>query len=85
MAFTFKISSVTHLESVGAYLMEGFLEEGKFLSGQQGVIEGVGVVIRIKSVALVNSKSQADNYFTLGIEKPTVPLSNIESGMILTG
>jgi len=85
MSFTFKIESITHLASARAFVLDGILEEGKILGGSQAQIQELGVSINIKNVALVNPPDKNARHFTLSIEQPNIPLSQIQRGMTLIG
>jgi hypothetical protein len=85
VSFIFKIASITHLESVAAYLLDGTLEDGKIVSGQRGRIRELDAPITIKTVALVNGDRASPDRFTLSVDQPSVDLAEIKKGMILEG
>jgi hypothetical protein len=85
MKFKFKIQSVTHLAAAKIYALDGILESGTVQADSEGVIRKHGQSIKVKSVALVNAPTVGSNRFTLSIEEPSFPLSQITQGMLLEG
>jgi len=85
MSFRFRIHSITYLPTADVYALDGTLESGTVMAGSEGVVREPGKSIKVKSVALVNSRNVGSNRLTLSVERPAFALSEVSEGMILDG
>lgn len=85
MKFKFEIEAVVEILPGRIYSLEGLLQEGAILGGSDASIPELDIPIKIKSVALVSPLDKDRRRLTLSIERPSVSLEQIKSGMVLLG
>jgi len=86
MSFRFTIDNVGYLKTAKIWFIEGFLERGVIKEGSIGHFTESNnqvKIVKVKSVALVNTKKVENGRLTLSIEEPNFPLESFQKGMII--